>query len=132
MAQTAWDNVDLDFIEMGFKSAGMGLPLDGTEDDAIIQGLQDNTYEEKLERQRKRTVEHERTLHRSKEVHRDLALKAAKKTRKDAMKKTRQGRKLHALLRVPGVEDAMEDAMENAETLRVEDEDQKEMVIDAD
>ena len=59
MAQVAWDNVAPENVMAGFKGAGMGLALDGTEDDWVIGGIMDDEFDAKLEEQRRRTLDHE-------------------------------------------------------------------------
>ena len=57
LMEAAWEAISADQIRHGFKRAGLGLPLDGTEDH-LTWGDQDG-HPEKVAEQRARTLQHE-------------------------------------------------------------------------
>ena len=54
--QFAWDDIEEDAVRSAFQAAGLGLRLDGQEDDLVWSGNED--YEAKLKEQRRKTLAH--------------------------------------------------------------------------
>ena len=111
--QLAWDEIEPRTVAAAFQVAGLGLRLDGTEDDLVWNS--NHEYEEQLRAQRTRTLEHERKAASSGSA--SSSSKASKqqvREQEEALSK-RERRVAKMQLAVPGDEDSDAEIVPNAE-----------------
>ena len=110
--QYAWDEIEPRTVAAAFQVAGLGLRLDGTEDDLVWNS--NHEYEEHLRAQRTRTLEHERKAASSGSA--SSSSKASKqqvREQEEALSK-RERRVAKMQLAVPGDEDGDAEIVPNA------------------
>ena len=101
--QLAWDEIPADLIQSSFRAAGLGLRLDGTEDDYVWSTASE--YEKVLKTQREKTLDHEAKAAALGSA--SSAQKASKDQTKEQIEalSKRERRKARQQLEVAGLED---------------------------